>query len=187
MRLCPALCFTAMAASLAVQTLAQTAQSTSSLTPYDQVDPVIGTAGGGNTFPGASLPFGMMQWSPDTNPDDFYLYKEAQIYGFSLTHLSGAGCPLYGDFAVLPVPSELTSSPGANFTPYAARFDHSTETMHPGYYAVALASGIRDYGRRTRWHCTFHLSRSCKIASASKRRQQRQYSAHFGTKPTGAE
>ena len=74
----------------------------SARSPYDSVDPLIGTAGGGNTFPGATVPFGMIQWSPDTGHEGWYFYPEKQIYGFSLTHISGAGCPLYGDFAVLP-------------------------------------------------------------------------------------
>ena len=80
---------------------------------YDAVNPIIGTAGGGNTFPGATLPFGMIQWSPDTNKDAWYRYDEKQvnvdarstiatatstpgglrILGFSLTHISG--CLLY--------------------------------------------------------------------------------------------
>jgi len=123
---------------LVVPTCAQSAS-----TPYDAVDPFIGTAGGGNTFPGASLPFGMMQWSPDTNTDAWYRYTEKQIYGFSLTHLSGAGCPLYGDFAVLPTSSDLTKSPGTDFASYAEPFQHDSETAHPGYYAVTLANGIR--------------------------------------------
>src|SRR5208337_4908846 len=50
-----------------------------SSTPYDAVNPFIGTAGGGNTFPGASLPFGMVQWSPDTNQDAWYFYNDKQI------------------------------------------------------------------------------------------------------------
>jgi len=112
-------------------------------TPYDAVNPFIGTAGGGNTFPGASLPFGMVQWSPDTNQDAWYFYNDKQIQGFSLTHISGAGCPLYGDFAVLPTTSPLASSPGGNFAPYAADFSHDKEEAHPGYYAVTLANGIR--------------------------------------------
>jgi predicted alpha-1,2-mannosidase len=111
--------------------------------PYDAVDTFIGTAGGGNTFPGATLPFGMVQWSPDTNHDAWYRYDEKSILGFSLTHISGAGCPLYGDFAVLPVTGELTTSPGKDFAPYAAAFDHSKEEAHPGYYAVTLANGVR--------------------------------------------
>ena len=61
-------------------------------TPYDAVDPTIGTAGGGETFPGASLPFGMVQWSPDTNHRAYYIYNDKQITGFSMTHLSGVGC-----------------------------------------------------------------------------------------------
>jgi predicted alpha-1,2-mannosidase len=117
------------------------AQSAS--TPYDSVDPTIGTSGGGATFPGASLPFGMVQWSPDTNHNGYYLYNEKQILGFSLTHLSGVGCPIYGDFAVLPTTSALTSSPGASFDPYAAAFGHGQEQAHPGYYAVTLVNGIR--------------------------------------------
>ena len=111
-------------------------------TPYGSVDPIIGTSGGGETFPGASLPFGMVQWSPDTDHNAYYDYGTKQILGFSMTHLSGVGCPIYGDFAVLPTTGALSSSPGTNFDPYAAPFDHSKEEAHPGYYAVTLANGI---------------------------------------------
>ena len=119
----------------------QSALSTSALSPYDSVDPLIGTMGSGNTFPGASLPFGMVQWSPDTNRDAWYFHNEKQLYGFSLTHLSGAGCPMYGDFAVLPTLDELTASPGAKFTPQP--FDRKDEQAHPGYYAVTMNNGVR--------------------------------------------
>jgi predicted alpha-1,2-mannosidase len=112
-------------------------------TPYDAVNPIIGTDAGGNTFPGATLPFGMIQWSPDTNTDAWYIHSDKQITGFGLTHISGAGCPLYGDFAVLPTPLDLTTSPGSAIAPYAAAFDHSNEEAHPGYYALTLANGIR--------------------------------------------
>ena len=118
-------------------------QAQSARSPYDTVDPLIGTAGGGNTFPGATLPFGMIQWSPDTGHEGWYFYPDKQITGFSLTHISGAGCPLYGDFAVLPTAAELKSSPGTDFAPYAAPFDHSREQVHPGYYEITLASGVR--------------------------------------------
>lgn len=126
---------------------AQTAKS-----PYDTVDTLIGTAGGGNTFPGATLPFGMIQWSPDTNTSAWYEYSQAahpkaaaekSILGFGMTHISGAGCELYGDFAVLPITGELTASPGADITQYAVKFDHAQEETHPGYYAVTLANGVR--------------------------------------------
>jgi predicted alpha-1,2-mannosidase len=114
--------------------------SQSQSSPYDSVDPIIGTEGGGNTFPGASLPFGMVQWSPDTNTDSWYYHNQNQLYGFSLAHISGAGCPLYGDFAVLPTTETLTTSPGAKFTPVA--FDRKDERAHPGYYGVGMTNGV---------------------------------------------
>jgi predicted alpha-1,2-mannosidase len=112
-------------------------------TPYESVDTRIGTAGSGNTFPGATLPFGMVQWSPDTTTDAWYFYGDKKILGFSLTHISGAGCPLYGDFGVLPVSGELQESPGKNLKAYGAEFDHSKEETRPGYYAVTLTSGVK--------------------------------------------
>jgi predicted alpha-1,2-mannosidase len=110
---------------------------------YDSVDPFIGTAGDGNTFPGASLPFGMIQWSPDTGRDGWYFYNQSKIHGFSLTHLSGAGCPLYGDFPILPWTGELTTSPAQTPGDYTLSFNHSQEEAHPGYYAVTLANGSK--------------------------------------------
>jgi len=131
-------------ALVSLSLLASVAAAAQNASPaYDAVDPMIGTSGGGNTFPGASLPLGMMQWSPDTNRDAWYFYNDKQIKGFSLTHISGAGCPLYGDFAVMPTTSLLASSPGSDFAPYAADFSHDKEEAHPGYYAVTLANGIR--------------------------------------------
>ena len=112
-------------------------------TPYDAVDPLIGTAGGGNTFPGATLPFGMIQWSPDTGGDGWYFHDAKKIYGFSMTHISGAGCPLYGDFPVLPWAGDLTVSPHTNRDLYTDAFDHTREEAHPGYYALTLANGVR--------------------------------------------
>jgi predicted alpha-1,2-mannosidase len=136
-RVAPAILLLLIAATAAPQ------NSTPAPTPYDAVDPLIGTAGGGNTFPGATLPNGMIQWSPDTGPDAWYDYSRKRITGFSLTHISGAGCPLHGDIPVLPWPADLTVSPHANRTLYTAAFDHTNETAHPGYYAVTLANGIR--------------------------------------------
>jgi predicted alpha-1,2-mannosidase len=140
MRSFTAACF-ALVGILVFSAIGMSAQTPAG--PYDTVDTFIGTAGGGNTFPGATLPFGMVQWSPDTNRDAWYRYDEKSILGFSLTHISGAGCSLYGDFGVLPVTGELTGSPGKDFAPYAAAFDHSKEEAHPGYYAVTLANGMR--------------------------------------------
>jgi predicted alpha-1,2-mannosidase len=104
---------------------------------YKLVDPLIGTAGEGNTFPGASLPFGMMQWSPDSGSEAWYYYKDKKVHGFSLTHLSGAGCPLYGDFPVLPTIGKVTGAAPD------LEFEHEKEEARPGYYAVTLANGVR--------------------------------------------
>ena len=102
-------------------------------TAYDAVDPFIGTTGDGNTFPGASLPFGMIQWSPESGSDGWYFYDKASIRGFSLTHLSGAGCPLYGDFPILPWTGELTTSPAATPDAYtvAVRQDQEGAVLGP--------------------------------------------------------
>lgn len=110
---------------------------------YDAVNPLVGTANDGNTFPGATLPFGMIQWSPDTGTDGWYHDKQDRIYGFSLTHLSGAGCPMYADFPVLPFPGELTVSPHQDRDRYTVPFDHAHETAHPGYYELTLANGTQ--------------------------------------------
>jgi predicted alpha-1,2-mannosidase len=129
----------ALAILLAAPALAQSA----SPAPYASVDPFIGTAGGGNTFPGATLPWGMIQWSPDTGPHAWYRYDAHRITGFSITHLSGAGCPLYGDIPVLPWSGDLAASPHVDRDLYSQGFDHARESAHPGYYAVTLDDGIR--------------------------------------------
>jgi hypothetical protein len=144
--------------------------------PYDAVNPIIGTDGGGNTFPGATLPFGMIQWSPDTNTDAWYYHHDKQITGFSLTHVSGAGCPLYGDFAVLPTTGEFSTSPGTGIAPYAAAFDHSKEEAHPGYYAIARQRHPRrNHSSRALRHCPLHLSRWHAGTPAGQRRLKRQH------------
>ena len=109
--------------------------------PFDAVSPFIGTAEGGNTFPGAAVPFGMVAWGPDTRPDGWYHYEDKTIRGFSLTHISGAGCPIYADVPILPWTGELKapgSAPG-----YALAFAHDHEQAQPGFYAVDFANGVR--------------------------------------------
>ena len=117
------------------------ALSQPSTTPYDAVDPFIGTGADGNTFPGATLPFGMVQWSPDTRPDGWYRYADNTIRGFSLTHISGAGCPLYGDVPVLPSGNAIRESDDPS--KFTARFTHDKEQAHPGFYGVEFEDGIR--------------------------------------------
>src|SRR5947209_4941736 len=123
------------------------------------VNPFIGTAnsplpdylggnGSGNTFPGATLPFGMIQWSPDTEKGfgkderGSYLYADLRLRGFSLTHLSGPGCPVFGDVPFMPFVGEVKSSPAADPARYLAKFSHARERAAPGYYEVALGSGV---------------------------------------------
>lgn len=108
--------------------------------PAAYVDPFVGASNGGDTFPGADVPFGMVQWSPDTaSSPGGYTYSSTTLRGFSLTHLSGAGCSGYGDVPFLPV----TAVPSGDPSPTTVAFSHSQETADAGYYAVTLASGVR--------------------------------------------
>jgi putative alpha-1,2-mannosidase len=112
---------------------------------YDEVDPFIGTAGGGLTSPAASLPFGMIQWGPATDERGYYLWEDRATNGFSLTHLTGVGCPIGSDIPILPWSQQLRNSPGETNRPYAQfvqAFDHEGEEAHPGYYSVRLANGV---------------------------------------------
>ncbi|NNE32589.1 MAG: glycoside hydrolase family 92 protein [Winogradskyella sp.] len=113
------------------------------LTHY--VNPFIGTGGHGHTYPGATLPFGMMQLSPDTRLDGWdgcsgYHYSDNYIYGFSHTHLSGTGISDYGDVLLMPT-NEVNFNNGSNGrSGYRAHFSHDNETAQPGYYKVHLDS-----------------------------------------------
>ena len=73
--------------------------------PAALVNPMIGTAAFGNTFPGPSVPFGMLQWGPDSSPryGGGYGYEATAITGFGLNRMSGPGCPAYGDVPFLPI------------------------------------------------------------------------------------
>ena len=121
------------------------------------VDPFIGTAGMGHTFPGACVPFGGVQVSPDTDtiphnvagqyqPEVYslcagYRYDDPTIVGFSHTHLSGTGHSDLGDVLLMPTTGTLRLNPGTADHPetgYRSRFSHDTETAIPGYYAVTL-------------------------------------------------
>jgi predicted alpha-1,2-mannosidase len=106
------------------------------------VDPFIGTSEGGNTFPGATVPFGMVQWSPDTTADGWYQYKDRTIRGFSLTHLSGAGCSIYADVPVLGLIGSVEDS-GKIPADIVSGFTHGNEVASPGYYSVVAADGIK--------------------------------------------
>jgi predicted alpha-1,2-mannosidase len=129
-----------MAASALIATPAARAAERTDGHLTDLVNPFIGTQDEGNTFPGAAVPFGMVQLSPDTGHSTGYDYTQNRIRGFSLVHLSGVGCRIGGDLPVLPTTGDVTQT---DYTQYAARFSHRDETASPGYYRVGLASGVR--------------------------------------------
>ncbi|MET8963241.1 GH92 family glycosyl hydrolase [Streptomyces sp. NPDC004074] len=106
----------------------------------DLVNPFIGTQNEGNTFPGAAVPFGMVQLSPDTGHRTGYDYTQQRIRGFSLVHLSGVGCAIGGDLPVLPTTGDVTET---DYAKYAATFSHADEQASPGYYRVRLGDGIQ--------------------------------------------
>ncbi|HEY4779477.1 MAG TPA: GH92 family glycosyl hydrolase, partial [Solirubrobacterales bacterium] len=114
--------------------------------PFAGTRPGPGTFGGGHNFPGATLPFGMVQWGPDTSPaaphSGGYDHRDNHISGFGLTHLSGAGCALYGDFPFLPTTEPIDSSPaspgGGLDGKFQPGFSHGEESASPGLYRVRL-------------------------------------------------
>ena len=106
--------------------------------PISFVDPFIGTGFHGHTFPGPTLPYGMVQLSPDTrlpgwDASSGYHYSDSTIYGFSHTHLSGTGIGDMGDILLLPYT-------GAETTSLIASFEKETEVASAGYYSVDLAN-----------------------------------------------
>lgn len=117
----------------------------------DVPDLFVGSGGAnewarGSTTPAAAVPFGMIQFGPDTSRADGkvsasaagYHSSDTHIRGFSPTHLSGAGCRAFGDVPILPVRGALPRRPWAA----ASGFARSTERAHPGYYSVRLNSGV---------------------------------------------
>ena len=121
-------------AALSGPAAAAPAASTQPLTSL--VNPFIGTQNFGNTFPGASAPFGMVQVSPDTGGQGGYDYKGTSIYGFSQTHLSGVGCGVVGELPMMPTTGDVTTG---DYTKYASAFSHDDERATPGYYRVGLS------------------------------------------------
>lgn len=126
--------------------------------PASKVDPLVGTAagapnfqtggGGGNTTPAATLPFGMIAFGPDSSPalrnrPGGYSYRDHRIRGFSLHHVSGAGCSIYQDIGLMPTTERLRGSPvhpdDADLDRrYMADFSHESEAASPGFYRVLL-------------------------------------------------
>lgn len=120
-----------------------------------EVNVFIGTTNGGNTYPGAVLPFGMVAFSPEETPlpgrsypiaaPGGYEWRANGIKGFSLTHLSGTGCTgASGDIPIMPVTRDVDMSPSADdsFSMYSSWFSHDKEQASPGYYEVALDNDV---------------------------------------------
>ena len=120
------------------------------------VDPFIGTSGHGHTFPGATVPFGMVQFSPDTRMNDWdgcsgYHTSDNTILGFSTTHLSGTGCSDYGDFRLMPFTEKFVFDSDMTDEAYAyydslyshASFKHEDEDAQAGYYSVVLDDSVK--------------------------------------------
>jgi len=121
--------------------------------PASFVNTLIGTSNSGETFPGATTPFGMVQFSPENTSGNQtrtvepggYGYNATRIRGFALTHMSGTGCAGgFGDIPFLPHVGNVTGSPSADTTDsvYASNFSHANETAAAGYYRVGLSSGV---------------------------------------------
>ena len=117
---------------------------------FEAVDPFIGTGGEGHTFPGATVPFGMIQLSPDTEIKPRkeaygwaagYRYSDSSIVGFSHTHFSGTGHSDLGDVLLMPIAGEVKLERGDSKVArsgYRSSFRHDDEVAQPGYYAVTL-------------------------------------------------
>src|SRR5215216_2760255 len=102
----------------------------------------VGGGAGGSTVPGPVLPFGMVQFSPDTptaSPSG-YRFSDTQIQEFSLTHFNGAGCPNNEDIGLLPITGAIGASPGTSWTNYQATQVKSSEVAQPGYYKAVLST-----------------------------------------------
>lgn len=112
--------------------------------PADFVNPFIGTAEHGHVYPGATVPFGMVQLSPDTRVTTWdgcsgYHYSDTSLHGFSHNHLTGTGCPDLGNIMLLPTTGALKMEPGKEpGEGYRTRFSHDQESASPGYYRVYL-------------------------------------------------
>ncbi len=118
----------------------------------------IGTGGHGHTYPGATVPFGMVQLSPDTRLTGWdgcsgYHYSDSVVYGFSHTHLSGTGVSDYSDFLILPIQGKIRkfkrNKPGSHFK-------HSSENAYPGFYHTYLDDYGVDVDLTTTERCGFH-------------------------------
>src|SRR6266581_8499626 len=125
------------ASKLPARAKSQAVVNTPVTDPAQLVDTRTWTTGGGNTFPGAEVPFGMVQWSPDTMPrrsaGGGYSFGDTSLTGYSLTHVSGPGCGAGGDVPILPITGAL---PSGNPNSVLTSFSNSGEVAQAGYYSA---------------------------------------------------
>jgi len=133
------------------------------------VNPFIGTGGHGHTFPGATVPYGMVQLSPDTRIDGSwdgcggYHYSDNLIYGFSHTHLNGTGVSDYGDIMLMPTMGE----PSFDNKIYSSTFSHANEKASAGFYSVKLDKHNIDVRLTTSTRVGFHEYTFNKVGQAN--------------------
>jgi predicted alpha-1,2-mannosidase len=116
---------------------------TDSTSPINEALPLVGTDAHGHAYPGATVPFGMVQLSPDTplqgwDASSGYHYSDSTMVGFSHTHLSGTGCGCLGDVLLMPTVGKVYLTAGSPSQSYCSRFSHDQEHATPGYYSVFL-------------------------------------------------
>lgn len=156
------LCVLLLSGCLMVASGVGRAQSVPTDSPADSVNPFVGSgrgpgpfvnSNGENLFPGAVMPFGMVQLSPDTENHGFgYHYLQSTIQGFSMTHMSGAGCPNEGEVFFTPTTGSITGQIDDAASPYS----HDQEAAHPGYYRVHLS----------RWNVDVELTATTRTGAA---------------------
>src|SRR5689334_6298339 len=149
----PRLALAALLATAGIVAGVPTAAHAAVLALTQHVNPFIGTddsnspnpvpgGAGGSTVPGPVLPFGMVQFSPDTpsaSPSG-YRFSDTQIQEFSLTHFNGAGCANNEDLGLLPITGNLSASPGTSWTSYQATQTKAQEVAQAGYYKTVLST-----------------------------------------------
>ncbi|MDE3068802.1 MAG: GH92 family glycosyl hydrolase [Verrucomicrobiota bacterium] len=129
--------------------------------PVNESLPLVGTAAHGHAYPGATVPFGMVQLSPDTRTEGWdacggYHYSDTNILGFTHTHLSGTGATCLGDVLLMPTVGQLHLEAGTPGHGYASSFSHAQEQATPGYYRVFLETPKVTAELTATARCGFH-------------------------------
>ncbi|MGH7950362.1 MAG: GH92 family glycosyl hydrolase, partial [Limisphaerales bacterium] len=137
--------------------------------PVEESLPMVGTGGHGHAYPGAAVPFGLVQLSPDTRTQGWdacggYEYSDPAILGFTHTHLSGTGATCLGDVLLMPTVGNADFDAGKPGAGYCSRFSHAQEQAMPGYYRVFLEDPKVNVELTATTRCGFH----CYTFPASK-------------------